>query len=1172
MRTTALPIGREVALADRYDLREGRMLMTGVQALVRAVFDQLADDREAGRRVGGLVSGYPGSPLGGLDAEFARNRARAEELGIVHRPAVNEELGATSVWGSQLAPGLEGALVDGVLGVWYGKAPGVDRAADALRHANHVGAHPLGGLVALCGDDPACKSSTLPSASESLLAALRIPVFYPGSPQEVLTHVRHAVAASRASGLCTAIKVVADVADAVATVDLGAGRIRPAAPTIEGEPYRHVPSASLLPPATLRMEETLAGPRLALARAYLAANDLNRVVADVPDAWLGIVAAGPTYYDLREAMHMLGLTEEDLGERGVRLLKLDVLWPLDAPAVRAFADGLDSLLVVEEKGAFVEASIRNVLYDLPHRPRILGERDERGEPLIGAAGTLDAERLARVLSARLVRRLPEGSAAGVPALPERPRRPATLLPLVPRTPYFCSGCPHNRSTEAPDDAHVGAGIGCHGMMTLFPEGRGRVTGLTQMGGEGAQWIGQAPFTATGHLFQNLGDGTFTHSGSLAVRAAVAAGVDITYKLLHNGVVAMTGAQDVVGGMGVPELTRWLELEGVRRVVVTADDLSRYRGVRLASIASLRPRADLPAVQEELRAEPGVTVIIHDQVCAADKRRLWKRGSLPVPATRVAINERVCEGCGDCGRKSHCVSLLPVETEFGSKTRIQQSSCNLDESCVEGDCPSFVTVVPGAGPERPRPRPPGPLPEPPRQLADRDAVTVRLIGVGGTGVVTIAQVLGMAALLDGRRSAGLDQTGLAQKGGPVVSDVRILAGDGPRSSRAPAGGVDAYLAFDLLGAAAEANLATADPGRTVAVVSTSHVPRGQDIGDPAAAGLPLDEALRRVDAVTRAGRNVHLDAVALAERLFGDHMAGNVIVLGAAWQAGLIPLSLAAMEGAFAVNGVQVDRNLLAFAWGRAVVAAPEEVTLLTASRPREAERPVYTGPLIEAAGAGSGSAAARVLGIRIADLIGYQGERYARAYAEFVGRVARADPEGAVTETVARELHRLMAYKDEYEVARLLLDPAERARIEEEFGPGARVAYRLHPPLLRALGLRRKLTLGGWFVHVLRVLRRLRFLRGTPFDPFGAARVRRVERALPREYRALVERALPYVASEPDLVREICELPGLVRGYEEVKMRGVERYRERARLLEARLGEIVDSSAPGAAGRPGETA
>ncbi|MEA2296187.1 MAG: indolepyruvate ferredoxin oxidoreductase [Solirubrobacteraceae bacterium] len=1135
---------RDVSLQDRYELAEGLVHLSGTHALVRALLDQVRADHAAGSRTGAMISGYQGSPLGGFDRELGRVAKLREPLGIHHQPALNEELGATTVWGSQLATALPQPTVDGVLGVWYGKAPGVDRASDALRHGNFSGADPKGGLIALCGDDPATKSSTLPSASESIVAALGMPIVSPGSLQEALDLTRHAIAASRASGLWVAVKVSTNVADASGTALVGLDRVRPVIPMVEfdGGPYVHRPSAEFLAPASVEMERTLHGPRLALAREYARLNGLNRVVNHAPEAWLGIAAHGTAYHDLREALRTLGLGSDAALERaGIRLAHLQMPWPLDAGTIRAFAEGLSEVLVVEDKGPFVETQIREALYECAVRPRVDGG---------GFHSALDPDAIGRLVGERLLAR-----DVRIESVEARLRLLDSIAPTgvagaPARTPFFCSGCPHNRSTDAPEDAQVGLGIGCHTMVLLNQAGKGKVTGLTQMGGEGAQWIGQAPFTATPHLFQNLGDGTFHHSGSLAVRAAVAAGVNVTYKLLYNRAVAMTGGQDIEGGMTVPELTRWLEAEGVKRVVVTTEDVGRYEGVSLASIAEVRPRRKLMATQRELASEPGVTVLIHDQICATEKRRAVKRGTLAKPAFRVAINERVCEGCGDCGQKSDCLSVQPVATEFGRKTRIHQASCNTDYSCLDGDCPSFLEVVPGTATKAAIPRVPVVLPEP--APASAPEVTLRMIGIGGTGVVTVAQVVGMAALLDGRHVRGLDQTGLAQKGGPVVSDVRISCEPSDGANRAVAAGVDAYLGFDLLGAASPKNLFTADPSRTVAVVSTHQTPTGSMVVDPDVSFAELSASL---DVIERhVGETFAFDAQALSEALFGDHMPANALLLGAAWQKGLVPVSLAAIERAFELNGAAVEQTLAAFAWGRATVAAPDVVE--AATRPAEVEAPVpaEARALVESIG-GGGAELRRLLEIRVSDLIAYQSVAYATQYVDVVRSVLAAEPDGStrMTEAVARGLHKLMAYKDEYEVARLHLDPLERARIEAEFGAGATARYKLHPPVLRALGMDRKITVGRAMDPAFRALRRMKRLRGTRLDPFGMARVRRVERALPAEYRALVTRALPFAADAYDLVVELCELPDVVRGYEDIKLAGVERFRSEAAALLARL-------------------
>jgi indolepyruvate ferredoxin oxidoreductase len=1141
---------REVALDDKYLLEDGRALLTGVQGLVRLALDQHRADRRRGLRTGTMISGYQGSPLGGFDQELARNRDLCEEHHVFHVPGLNEELGATSAWGSQLAARLPGARYDGAIGLWYGKAPGLDRAADSLRHGNFVGVSRTGGGLAVVGDDPSCKSSTIPSASEALLRSLHMPVFYPGSVQEVVDLGLHALACSRASGLWSGFKVVTSVADALGSTEFAPDRIVPVMPELEwnGRRFEHVPDGNLLAPGSLELERSMLGPRTELALAYARENGVNRVQGP-RDAWLGIAAAGKSWFDLRQALRDLGLDDAALERAGVRLLKLGMIWPLEPGLVRDFAGGLDELLVVEEKRAFVEPQLKELLYGVAGAPRIVGKRDEGGERLLADELDLDADAIARAVASRLRARglrldSVESRLERLDALRARPMQ----LPIAARSPFFCSGCPHNSSLKAPEGTLVGAGIGCHTMVLLNPEGMGEITGITQMGGEGAQWIGQAPFTDDRHLVQNLGDGTFHHSGSLAIRAAAAAGVNITYKLLYNEHVAMTGGQSIEGQLSVPDLTRWLELEGVRRIIVTAEDTSRYRGVELAGIAELRGRSELLAAQEELSQVEGVTVLIHDQECAAEKRRSRKRGKAPEPAERVFINERVCEGCGDCGKKSGCLSVLPVETEFGRKTQIHQASCNKDYSCLDGDCPSFLTVIPAKRAKHEVPAPPTGLPEP-TAVVDGDDFSLRMMGIGGTGVVTVNQVLAMAALIDGRHVTGLDQTGLSQKGGPVTSDLRISSQPHESAGKASAAGVDLYLAFDLLGASNPGNLITADSGRTVAVVSTHEVPTGKMVLDTEERFPELAAQLDAVEAATRSELNLYLDAQRLSELLFDDHMPSNMLALGAAWQRGALPLSLGAIERAIELNGAAVEKNLAAFAWGRACVADPDAVEALT--REDEPQAPDLTErqrELVDAAAADG--EVHRLLEIRVPELAAYQDDAYAQRYAEKIGRVLAAEQERTpgrteLTEAVARNLFKLMAYKDEYEVARLHLDSVP---------PEGKVWFNLHPPFMRALGLKRKLKLGRWFLPAFRMLWSMRRLRGTKLDPFGLAKVRRVERKLIGEYEDLVLEAMAHLNEQNHATAvELCELPDVIRGYEEIKLRNVALFRTRAKPLVKRL-------------------
>jgi indolepyruvate ferredoxin oxidoreductase len=1153
---TVLKASDPFSLEMKYRLEAGRLFLSGVQALVRLPLDQHRADRRRGLDTATLICGYRGSPLGGLDQTVERHHDLMAEHQVVFISGVNEDLGATAVLGSQLAHLYGGARYDGVLGMWYGKAPGVDRSGDILRHANFAGIGRHGGVLALAGDDPQAKSSTLPTHSEVAFYDFQMPVLFPGSIQDILDLGRLGFELSRYSGLWVAFKVVTDVADAVGTAEVHPERIRIADPgfAYEGRPWEFRQLPGLLPPYTLDAEREIAYGRLEAARAFAAANGINRITVETPDAWLGIASAGKAYYDLRQALTDLGLDDAALRRHGIRLLKLGMLFPLERGIVREFTRGLEELLVVEEKRGFLELLLREALYDLAVRPRIVGKRDEAGQILVPADGELDADSVARIVARRVQHRVALDSVRARVAVIEAARERPVSLTLA-RPPYFCSGCPHNRSTVVPEGSMAAGGIGCHGLAMNM--GR-NVIGITQMGGEGAQWVGLAPFVVVPHLFQQLGDGTLFHSGSLAIRQAVAAGTNVTFKILYNSAVAMTGGQDAAGAVPVPELTRQLDAEGVRRILVLTDEPEKYpEGARWAPGVQVWHRDRLDEAQRVLRDVPGVTALIYDQRCAAEKRRLRKRGKLPDPAMRVVINELVCEGCGDCGVKSNCLSVQPVETEFGRKTQIHQSSCNKDYSCLRGDCPSFLTVVPAGGP-RPRQRKrytvDRALPEP--ELRVRRAASLFLMGIGGTGVVTVNQILGTAALLDGKHVAGLDQTGLSQKGGPVVSHLRIgdIAAD--IAGKVGIAEADLYLGFDLLVATAPPNLLRARPDLTIAVVSTTQVPTGAmvastDVAFPDPGGL-----LAAVNRVTRKDENVFVDAVGLGEALFGDHMAANMILLGAAYQAGAIPVRAAAIEEAIAINGVQLEMNTQAFRVGRLLVVDPAWAGTVERSRVGAVAACGELGPearaLVDSVGAGG--ELRRLLEVRVPELIAYQDETYARLYVEFVRRVAEAERtavpgETRLAEAVARHLYKLMAYKDEYEVARLHLRPEVRTSIQAEMGE-AKVRYQIHPPILRALGLRRKLSLGTWVEGVFRLLVALRRLRGTALDPFGHAKVRRVERALVAEYRGMVERALRDLAPERhERAVRIAGLPDLVRGYEDVKLRSVQRFREEVRAL-----------------------
>ena len=1145
-------------LGDRYRSGSGAVVLTGVQAIARALVEQHERDRRAGRRVATFVSGYQGSPLGGVDRMLAGMPEVLQANDITFVPGLNEELAATSVWGSQAdlatfaaSAGLSDATpkYDGVVGVWYGKGPGLDRATDALRHANMYGVNPHGGVLLLVGDDPASKSSTVPAVSERSLAALGIPVLFPRTAREVVTMAMHGVAMSRASGCVVALKIVADVADGAWSVDGSMADVDVVVPQVhwDGRPftYRQRPMAS--PASSLDAEADLYGPRAEVVRAYGAANGLDVVELDPPDATIGIAAAGPTFDAVRQALADLGADDVALYRAGVRLLRIGMPTPLGPDAVTAFANGLDEILVVEDKTAFVETQVREILYGTTGAPRILGKKDAVGRLLIPAGGELTAGRLAaplrRVLAGRLELKTP---------LP-----PALSLDVLSttRAPYFCSGCPHNRSTAVPEGSLAGGGIGCHTMVTMSDRTDSAVTGLTQMGGEGSQWIGQAPFTDVKHLFQNIGDGTFFHSGQLAVQACVAAGVNITYKLLFNEVVAMTGAQNAEGALTVARLTHKLTAEGVTQIIVCADEPKRHRRREMAKGTTVWHRDRLDEAQKRLREVEGVTVLIYDQHCAADARRQRKRGTLPTRTTRVVINEAVCEGCGDCGVKSNCLSVQPVDTDLGRKTRIDQTSCNTDYSCLDGDCPSFVTVEvkPGRRPtSRSTPAPPT-VPD-----VDVEPLTsthnVFFAGIGGTGIVTVNQVLATAALRAGYEVESLDQIGLSQKAGPVVSHLRFAAGPLEPSNRLTPGAADCIVAFDLLAAVDGKNLAYGDPARTVAVASTSKTPTGAMVYDKS---VEYPETPYLLDRLGRVSRSLHsFDALAAAQALFGSTAAANFLLIGAAHQTGALRLPAASVEEAIRINGVAVDANLAAFRWGRVAVADPSRFGDAVAPAPiRQPAAP----PAHLLAGTTFTGRLGDLVSRRAADLVQFQSEGVARRYVTAMHTVWTAERAASerteFSEAVARGLFKFTAYKDEYEVARLLTDPQFVDHVRAEFPTGEKLTYRLHPPMLRVLGRQKKIGLGPRAHVALRVLAQGKRLRGTAFDPFGYAHVRRVERRLRDEYEQIVtELAAGLRVENYDRAVEVAALADVVRGYEGVKLANVVVYR-------ARLSELgVDQS------------
>ena len=1203
---------REYQISDRYTKPSGQVFLTGVQALARIPIQQLWADRANGLNTAAFISGYQGSPLGGFDQEVNRAAKLVPELPIVCEPAVNEELGATSVMGSQLASEQPDCKYDGILGLWYGKAPGLDRAGDALRHAVFAGTSHYGGAVALVGDDPAAKSSTLPSSSDATLVDLHMPMLYPGDVQEVLDLGRHAVAMSRATGVWTAMKIVASVADGSGTVDLAPADGQPTVETVklDGETYVHHPSGQLLTPHTLDLEREFREVRSGLVLRYAVENKLNHTTADPSDAWIGIISSGYTYHELVETLRRLGLeTIEQIEAAGIRLFQMTMPVPFDKANMRTFAKGLDEILIVEEKNPTLEWLVKDALYGGPDQPLVLGKHHPDGRTLMRSYSILDADSMIEGVRERLSLRIADRLAP-----PPQPERTRTLIPLeVSRSPYFCSGCPHNWGTKNPEGSLIGAGIGCHTMIMLIDDPKvGNIAGLTAMGGEGAQWIGMSPFVNREHFIQNLGDGTFFHSGQLAIQAAIAAKVNITYKLLYNATVAMTGGQDAIGGVGVPEIATILLAHGATDVRITTDDVSAYKGVDLPRGTNGKikvwDRTRILEAQEELANVEGVTVIIHDQACAAQNRRLRKRNKVATPNERVVINHRICEACGDCGEVSNCLSVQAIETPLGTKTTIDQDSCNLDFSCIGGDCPSFMTVEPADDPvKQDKTRPAaldGEIPGP-SNMFSADDLSLRMAGIGGTGVVTVAQILSTAAMLDGWHVRGLDQIGLSQKAGPVVSDIRMSRHQIPVSNLIGEGEATAILAFDLLVGADVKTLSVASgldgPGSTRFIGSTTPTPTGAMIGHPETEYPTVGELIGRIGASTGETDNKFVDGGAVTEGLLGNRASANVFMLGVAIQAGMIPVSPTALEQAIELNGVAVEANKEAFTWGRRWVLTPAEVEVAagindlsqvsSSSSPVEVtEKPLpamLANRIHGLSSAETDNELIALITLLASDLADYQDEAYANRFLDTVGLAYAAESavgtqaafenDTALTETVARGLHKLMAYKDEYEVARLLLLPESRAAAEAVAGVGAKITWRLDPPIFKTLDevksrLRHPFRRSAQDVDsavgdtgspgsskiqvptrvgipMMQSLVKMKHLRGTKKDPFGRAEVRRVERALIPEYEQAVRDILPHV-NEATIseATSIARLALDIRGFESLKL-------ERAAIMRAALAK-----------------
>ena len=1127
-----------VSLEDKYERDAGRVYLTGTQALVRLLLVQRRRDVAAGLNTAGFIAGYRGSPMTAIDMELWR----AEQHTAAHRvrfwPATNEHMAATAVWGTQQVHYFGDADCDGVYAMWYGKGPGLDQSLDAIRQGNYHGSAKHGGVLILAGDDPAMRSTVDAYHSELLFEDLLMPVLYPADIQEVFTLGLYGIELSRFSGAWVGYKLLPETIETAASIEAGHDGIVIARPEFEFPPDGVNARAG---DSWTVQEARLRGCKLPAAVAFAQANRLNRITHDSPRARFGIAAMGKTWSDTLQALADLGLDGAVLAAVGVRILKVAMPYPVDRDTYREFAEGLEEILVIEDKREQIENAILSVCYAMPEgrRPRIVGRRDERGAKLIDDIGDLHPDRIARALAARIrpfhdsERLRARLALLDRQAAAERQREALTLA----RLPYFCSGCPHNTSTRVPEGSRAYGGVGCHFMANWMDR---EVYSYSQMGGEGVAWIGQAPFVRTPHVFQQLGDGTYYHSGILAIRSAVAAGVNITYKILFNDAVAMTGGQPVDGRLTVPQITHQVRNEGIERVAVVTDEPEKF-GTKpgFAPGTTLHHRDDLDLVQRELREVEGTSILVYDQTCAAEKRRRRKRGRYPDPARRLFINDRVCENCGDCGERSNCVSVLPLETEYGRKRTIDQSACNKDYSCNKGFCPSFVTVL-GGQLRKGRGRGDTPavweaLPEPVQLAIPEDgSVAILIGGVGGTGVVTIGAILGMAAHIDGKGVSIVDQLGFAQKGGPVTTHIRIAEKPGNiHSARINAGRADLVLGCDLLVAGGDQALAAMDPERTRAVVNTQQTITGDFTRDPDLA-YPGDNLRGRLLGTLGTDRVAFIDATRIATRLLGDAIASNLFLVGYAWQQGLVPLSRAAIFEAIALNGVSVEWNREAFEWGRRAAHDLDAVLAVALDAPNPAAE-LSLDELVER---------------RVADLTAYQSAAYADRYRSLIEAVRRAEERRArgkrgLAEAVARHAYKLMAYKDEYEVGRLYADPEFQRKLNEQFEGNYRLRFNLAPPAIapkdKVTGVARKMDFGGWMLPLFRLLARLRFLRGTAFDPFGRTAERKLERQLIADYEETVGELLHGLDDgNHGLAVSIASIPDRIRGFGHIKLASVE--------------------------------
>src|SRR5499433_2956850 len=1128
---------RPVSLEDKYDLTQSHIFVTGYQALIRACLMQKELDRRAGLNTAGFVTGYRGSPLGGLDQQFMRAKPWLDRYDVKFRSGLNEDLAATALWGTQQAELRGEGKFDGVFGMWYGKGPGVDRTGDVFRHANLAGTSRNGGVIALMGDDHTAESSTTAHQSEFHFVDVMIPILNPAGVQEIIDYAQYAWAMSRFTGAWTALKCMHETVESTGVVDGSLDRMQIVTP----ENFRMPPGG-----LNIRLTDTFLGQEARLhdfkrdaMLAFVRANKLNQIVTSGGRApKIGIITTGKAYLDVRQAFDELGIDEIKCNDLGLRVFKIACVWPISRQELAEFAQGLDLIIVVEEKRSLIEVQVREELYGTANQPVCIGKKDEQGNWLFPVKGALDPNDIAICIGERLLRYgTNDELAANVARLKSAQRALAETADVAQRIPYFCSGCPHNTSTRVPEGSRAYAGIGCHYMAQWMDR---KTLGYTQMGGEGANWIGEAPFSKRDHVFQNLGDGTYNHSGYLAIRAAIASGVTMTYKILFNDAVAMTGGQANDGGLTVPQIAAQVAAEGAKRVVVVTDEPWKYAdNTEWPRGLTVHHRDELDTVQRELATVPGVSVLIYDQTCAAEKRRRRKRGTFPDPEKRVVINDLVCEGCGDCGVKSNCVSVQPLETEWGRKRTIDQSSCNKDYSCLNGFCPSFVTVHGArlkAGERTAEPENWPALPSPSVPLINHP-YSIIVTGIGGTGVVTIGGILGMAAHLEGKGVGVIDMAGLAQKGGAVFSHMRIAErAEDIHAIRIAAGGADLVLGGDIVVAGNKKVLAAVKHGTTEMVVNLAEVLPG-DFTRNADFSLPTERLKRAILADAGREKTHFVDATRAATTLFGNSIGANIFLVGYAYQLGAIPLTAASITQAIGLNGEAVEMNQAAFHWGRRAACEPAAVEALIKPAAEAASDARTLSQSFD-----------EMVARRSAFLTAYQDAAYAARYRRWVEKAkaveaARTPGKTGLADAVARYLFKLMAYKDEYEVARLYTDESFAKQVKRELG-GEHLRFFVHlaPPLLarrdKVTGEPQKMTFGPWIFPLFRLIAKFKFLRDTPFDPFGYSTERKVERSLVRDYEAMLEEVLARLNGDNHHIAVgLAAIPEKIRGFGHVKLR-----------------------------------